>query len=131
VELICQRPDLRNFIAGTQRTANPRLEKARRFLKPISVFCAPVQFAISGVAKGGLLLALRELGCEEISGVDSNPELCSLAESFGLPVTRSDLGDYLCSEQLKTGVYFYLDVIEHVPFEFNLLVLTLFLSEAA
>ena len=98
------------------RKGQALLETYKRFLRP-----GPV--CDLGCGEGGLLLALRELGCEEISGVDSNSELCSLAESFGLPVTRSDLGDYLCSEQLKTGVYFYLDVIEHVPFEFNLLVL--------
>ncbi len=63
------------------------------------------------------------MGREQISGVDSNPELCDLAESFGLPITRSDLGDYLRQANLQPAVYFYLDVIEHVPFDFNLLLL--------
>jgi hypothetical protein len=68
------------------------------------------------------LLALREKGWRDISGVDSNPELCGLAESFGLPIIRSDLAEYLQHTALKPAVYFYLDVIEHVPFEFNLFV---------
>ncbi len=92
------------------------LNSYERFLRPGSV-------CDLGCGEGGLLLALREAGREQILGVDSNPELCDLAESFGLAITRSDLGDYVRHTPLRPAVYFYLDVIEHVPFEFNLVVM--------
>src|SRR5258708_7322993 len=69
------------------------LRKGQALLETYKCFLRPGPVCDLGWGEAGLLLALRELGCEEISGVDSNPELCSLAESFGLPVTRIDLGD--------------------------------------
>jgi SAM-dependent methyltransferase len=99
------------------------LAKGRWVLANYKRFLRPGPVCDLGCGDGGLLLALLEIGWQDVSGVDSNPELCDLAESFGLPIIRSDLGDYLRHSTLKPAVYFYLDVIEHVPFEFNLLVL--------
>jgi SAM-dependent methyltransferase len=99
------------------------LSKGQWILASYRKFLRPGPVCDLGCGEGGLLLALREMGLYQISGVDSNPELCDLAASFGLPITRSDLGDYLRQTSLSPAVYFYLDVIEHVPFEFNLLVL--------
>lgn len=98
------------------------LAKGHWILANYDRFLRPGLVCDLGCGEGGLLLALREKGWQDISGVDSNPELCDLAESFGLPIIRSDLGEYLCRTTLKPAVYFYLDVIEHMPFEFNLLV---------
>ena len=99
------------------------LSKGRWILGNYERFLRPGPVCDLGCGEGGLLLALRETGWEQISGVDSNPELCDLAESFGLPIARRDLGEYLRHATLRPGTYFYLDVIEHVPFDFNLLVL--------
>jgi SAM-dependent methyltransferase len=99
------------------------LTKGQWILTSYARFLRPGPVCDLGCGEGGLLLALREAGREQISGVDSNPELCDLAESFDLPITRSDLSDYLRHTSLQPAVYFYLDVIEHVPFDFNLLVM--------
>ncbi|HKO04550.1 MAG TPA: methyltransferase domain-containing protein [Candidatus Acidoferrales bacterium] len=72
-----------------------------------------------GCGEGALLLWLKEHGHGRVLGVESNVELCGLAESFGVPVTRSDLLEYLRANGREPAVYFYLDVIEHVPFEVN------------
>jgi SAM-dependent methyltransferase len=72
-----------------------------------------------GCGEGALLLWLKEHGHGRVLGVESNAELCGLAESFGVPVARSDLLEYLRAGGREPAVFFYLDVIEHVPFEVN------------
>ena len=76
-----------------------------------------------GCGEGALLLALRESGNDSILGVETNAELASLAESWGVPIVRQDLLTYLRSEKLEVGTYIYTDVVEHVPFEVNVEVL--------
>ena len=73
-----------------------------------------------GCGEGALLLALRESGKSDLLGVESNKELADLAESWGVPIVRKDLLEYLRQGGLETGTYVYIDVLEHVPFEMNL-----------
>ena len=77
-----------------------------------------------GCGEGALLLVLRERGKTDLLGVESNKELADLAASWGVPIVRKDLLSYLREEKLASGTYIYLDVIEHVPFEDNLEVLS-------
>ncbi len=72
-----------------------------------------------GCGEGALLLWLKEHGHSRVLGVESNAELCGLAESFGVPVERSDLLEYVRANGREPAVFFYLDVIEHVPFAVN------------
>ncbi|HXN21372.1 MAG TPA: methyltransferase domain-containing protein [Candidatus Dormibacteraeota bacterium] len=76
-----------------------------------------------GCGEGALLLWLKESGRSGLLGVESNDELASLAESFGVPVSRNDLLGFFHSNAPQPALYFYIDVIEHVPFEVNLEVL--------
>jgi len=108
------------WYAGDQSTA---LAKGRYVLSHYESFLRPGPIFDIGCGEGALLLALRDKGWRDVSGVDSNPELCELAASFGLPIVRADLGEYLRRTPLKPSVYFYIDVIEHVPFDFNLTVM--------
>ena len=77
-----------------------------------------------GCGEGTFLLALLESGRKDLLGVESNKELADLAESWGVPIARKDLLGYLREEKLEAGTYVYTDVIEHVPFEVNLEVLS-------
>lgn len=98
---------------------NSALEKGRFALQKFGQFLRPGPIVDLGCGEGGLLLALQELGRREILGVESNPELCELAESFGAPVTRMDLLEYFQESKPRCASYVYLDVMEHVPFDFN------------
>jgi trans-aconitate methyltransferase len=73
-----------------------------------------------GCGEGSMLLVLQEHGRTDLLGVESNSELADLAESWGVPVMRKDLLQYVRGEQLKAATYVYTDVVEHVPFEVNL-----------
>jgi len=72
-----------------------------------------------GCGEGALLLWLKEHGHARVQGVEANAQLSGLAESFGVPVTRSDVLDYLRSNGSEPALFFYLDVVEHLPFEAN------------
>jgi len=96
------------------------LTKGRFILGKFSNYLRPGPVVDLGCGEGGLLLALKEAGHTELTGVESNPELCALAESFGVRVIQSDLQHCLAGGAFSPGTYFYLDVIEHVPFELNL-----------
>lgn len=72
-----------------------------------------------GCGEGALLLSLKEHGRTRVLGVESSEELCRLAESWGVPVVRTDLLEYLRHNGHEPAVFFYLDVIEHVPFAVN------------
>jgi len=72
-----------------------------------------------GCGEGALLLWLKEHGRDRVLGVESNQELCRLAESWGVPLVRSDLLEYLRGNGHVPAVYFYLDVVEHLPLEVN------------
>jgi SAM-dependent methyltransferase len=96
------------------------LQKGKSILPKFERYLRPGRVVDLGCGEGGLLLALKELGRTELSGVESNQELSSLAKSFGLPIICKDLLAYLQEETLRSAVYFYIDVMEHVPFELNL-----------
>jgi SAM-dependent methyltransferase len=72
-----------------------------------------------GCGEGALLLWLKEQGHARLLGVESNQELSRLAESWGVPIVRGDLLDYLRSHGNEPALFFYLDVIEHLSFEVN------------
>lgn len=95
------------------------LEKGRAILQKFSKFLRPSQIVDLGCGEGGLLLALKESGYTQLLGVESNAELFALAESFHVPVIRKDLWSYFEEGTLQPAVYFYIDVMEHVPYELN------------
>jgi SAM-dependent methyltransferase len=76
-----------------------------------------------GCGEGTFLLWLKQQGNDRVIGVERNEELCRLAESFGVPIVRADLLEYLNGQPLERAVYLYLDVMEHVGFDMNLEVL--------
>ena len=76
-----------------------------------------------GCGEGAFLMWLKQQGNDRVIGVESNEELCSLGESFGVPMVRADLLEYLRGQPLEKAVYLYLDVMEHVEFSINLEVL--------
>lgn len=43
-----------------------------------------------GCGEGASLMWLKQHGNDRVIGVESNEELCSLAESFGVPMARAD-----------------------------------------
>lgn len=96
------------------------LQKGQWILSTYEQYILPGRIIDLGCGEGGLLLALREKGIMDIIGVDSNAELCKLGLFFGLPIMRQDLSEFIASNVMEKGTYFYLDVIEHVPFELNL-----------
>src|SRR5690242_5838759 len=100
------------------------LQKGKSILPKFERYLRPGPVVDLGCGEGGLLLALQELGRTELTGLESNQELCTLAKSFGVPVICKDLLTFLQEEALRPAVYFYIDVIEHVPFELNLLLLS-------
>ena len=100
------------------------LQKGRFTLEKFGGYLRPGLIVDLGCGEGGTLLALKESGRSEILGVESNAELCALAASFGVPVVQEDLREYLRGARPPKAVYFYIDVIEHVPFELNLEVLS-------
>jgi SAM-dependent methyltransferase len=104
------------WYAGDRDTA---LHKGRFAVLKFGQFLRPGPVVDLGCGEGGLLLALEESGRSDLLGVEFNSELCALAESFGVRVIHTDLQRYLASGALSPATYFYLDVIEHVPFELN------------
>lgn len=76
-----------------------------------------------GCGEGAFLLSLLTQGFPSVVGVDSNPELCDLARRNGVPIVQTDLLGFLRDTELQPATFFYLDVIEHVPYEVNLEVL--------
>lgn len=95
------------------------LSKGRFIVEKFARFLRPGPVVDLGCGEGALLLALKEAGHTDLTGVDSNRELCALAASFGVRVMQADLHQYLTSAGLPRATFFYLDVIEHVPFELN------------
>lgn len=99
------------------------LQKGRRVLFKFGRYVRPGPIVDLGCGEGGLLLALQELGRTQLLGVESNAELFALAESFDVPVIRKDLRAYIEEEMLQPAVYFYIDVMEHVSYELNSLLI--------
>jgi len=73
-----------------------------------------------GCGEGAFLLALMERGNQDVLGIESNAELVKLAESLNVPVIQKDLLQFLRERKVEIATYLYIDVIEHVPFEYNI-----------
>jgi SAM-dependent methyltransferase len=101
------------------------LRKGRFIYEKFRPFFRPGRIIELGCGEGALLLWLIENGMLDVVGVDSNEELCELARSFGVTVVQCDLLEFLRSNRPKPGMYLYIDVIEHVPFEYNIELLKL------
>lgn len=108
------------WYASNQQEA---LIKGRLIYEKFQKFIKHEKFVDLGCGEGALLLWLKESGKRDILGVESNEHLASLAESFGVPVSRNDLLGFFRDNVTEPALYFYIDVIEHVPFEANLEVL--------
>lgn len=78
-----------------------------------------------GCGEGGFLLWLQQVGFEQVLGIERNHELCDLAKSFGVPVIQADIIEFVRSSKSGAAVYLYIDVMEHVSFDFNLELLSL------
>lgn len=100
------------------------LRKGRFILSKFKRFLRDDLIVDLGCGEGALLLGLQEAGFTRLLGVDSNQELLNLARSLGVPVVSAELAEFLSREDLEAGLYFYVDVMEHVPFELNLLLLS-------
>ncbi len=72
-----------------------------------------------GCGEGATLLALSAEGRTDLLGVESNDQLATLAESSGARIVREDILEFLTSRHPAPGTYLYIDVIEHLPFEYN------------
>jgi len=108
------------FHCGYSETEQDVFEKGCAVLKKYQSFLNHPRIVDLGCGEGALLLALKRAGHKEIVGVDSNEELLHIARSFDLPLIARDIWEYLGSETLLPAVYFYVDVMEHVPVEHNL-----------
>jgi len=108
------------FHCGYSETEQDVLAKGCAVLKKYQSFLNHSLIVDLGCGEGALLLALKRAGHNEIIGVDSNEELLRIAGSFDLPLIAKDIWEYLESETLLPAVYFYVDVMEHVPVEQNL-----------
>ena len=75
-----------------------------------------------GCGDGVFLGYLKELG-HQVLGIESNAELAAMARAGGVAVRETDLVAFLQSGEAVAGVYLYIDVIEHVPFEANMAML--------
>jgi len=101
---------------------NEAREKGRYLIKKFGSYLRG-RVVDLGCGEGALLLALKESGNRDLVGIESNPELANLAESWRVPIIRKDLLEYLRETNLPVATYTYIDVIEHIPFEVNLEVL--------
>ena len=108
------------FHCGYAATEQEVAEKGRMVLQKYERFIGLGPVVDLGCGEGALLLALKRAGRKEILGVDSNEELLKIARSVDVPLVESDIWDFLRRELLQPAVYFYLDVMEHVPLECNL-----------
>lgn len=108
------------FHCGYAATESEALEKGRYILDKFEKFINQPNIVDLGCGEGAMLFALKRAGKTEILGVDSNIELLRIARSLGVPLVESDILAFVQSAELRPAVYFYLDVIEHVPLEYNL-----------
>jgi 2-polyprenyl-3-methyl-5-hydroxy-6-metoxy-1,4-benzoquinol methylase len=92
-------------------------KKARDSLRP---FCEwlPADLGVAildvGCGSGDLLLALRDAGYRNISGVDVGPEQVSMAQGRGLCVELRDGCDYLSEHQGTYHTIIACDILEHL-----------------
>lgn len=95
------------------------LEKGRYLLRKFGKFLREPIVDL-GCGEGAFLLALIEAGKKDVLGVESNAELASLAESFGVPVVRKDVLQFFRDSEQRVATYLYIDVVEHVAFDLNM-----------
>lgn len=92
------------------------LQKFGRFLEgPVTVL---------GCGEGATLLALATEGRTDLIGVELNDELAGLARSSGGALIKQDLLEFLASRKPGIGTYLYIDVIEHLSFDYHIRLLS-------
>ena len=96
---------------SAERKGRIILQKFARFLK------GPVTDLACG--EGATLLALAAEGHMDLIGVELNERLASLAEAPNVTIVNQDVLEFLNSRAPRTGTYLYIDVIEHLPFDYN------------
>jgi 2-polyprenyl-3-methyl-5-hydroxy-6-metoxy-1,4-benzoquinol methylase len=101
------------------------LAKGRSILEKYGKYLRNGPVIDLGCGEGALLLGLMRSGRKDILGVDSSEELLRIARTFGVPMVESDIWEFLRNGPLLPGDYFYLDVMEHVPIERNIELLSL------
>ncbi len=108
------------FHCGYAANEREALAKGHSILMKFGKYIKEGPIVDLGCGEGALLLALKRAGKNQILGVDSNEELLSIARTFEVPLTEDDIWEFLRKRPLEAAVYFYLDVLEHVPLERNL-----------
>jgi SAM-dependent methyltransferase len=108
------------FHCGYAASEQEALQKGRAVLMKFGKYIREGPIVDLGCGEGALLLALKRAGKNQILGVDSNEELLGIARTFDVPLTEDDIWEFLRKGPLEAAVYFYLDVLEHVPLERNL-----------
>jgi len=108
------------FHCGYAESEQQIIEKGRSILAKFGRYIKEGPIVDLGCGEGALLLALKQAGKKHILGVDSNQELLRIARGLDVPLVESDIWDFLRRGPLEPAVYFYLDVLEHVPVELNL-----------
>ena len=68
---------------------------------------------------GRLMLALKELGVADVTGVDIESEFINIAQKEGLNVVQSDVLDFLRNSDEKFDAIYCIDVIEHIKKEYQ------------
>jgi SAM-dependent methyltransferase len=69
-----------------------------------------------GCGMGFALLALKQLGFQDLTGIDTDPGQVASCQSKGLAVSRcADSVDFLRSNAGRYGLVLALDLLEHVP----------------
>ncbi len=97
--------------AAAERKGRIILQKFGRFLK------GPVTDL--GCGEGATLVALSADGRSDLLGVELNDQLATLAKSSGVTIVKQDILEFFSSRKPTPGTYLYIDVIEHVPFDYN------------
>ena len=111
-------PEAADFHCWYCNNVEEALEKGRYLVKKFGGYFRD-RVVDLGCGEGAMLLALKERGMSDLVGIESNTELANLAESWGIPIIRKDILEYLREANLPVATYTYIDVIEHIPFERN------------
>ncbi len=70
-----------------------------------------------GCGMGRFLLALQDMGCTNLKGIDINPDFISIGKKEGIDLIQADCIEYLENTEEKYDVIYCLDVLEHLPKE--------------
>jgi hypothetical protein len=96
---------------SAERKGRIILQKFGRFFK------GPITDLACG--EGATLIALAAEGRTDLVGVELNDRLATLAKSSGVTIVKQDLLQFLASCKPGAGTYLYIDVIEHLSFDYN------------